>query len=286
MAKNKPQTRDPFWRILGAKILRWFLDIVAPFFIVFFPPSLGLYLRTSDFSLFSFWNVSGIVAIAGIITLLQYLVRSAEKRKVKMELDQQYKTAFSLSSQSIYDLHAHIKKATNNGAIPQYISELRLNLSETVKAILEANLIQNNTITANLMIEHPSVAGSQRYLEIVAFGPKRPHREKKNIPLTDKLETTTKPGAPVSFLSGKTIYTDDTTKPEYVGLFNTDEYKSFFSIAIRDSDTNTGKVFAVLNVDSDRVGHFTDIDFINSKIYPALTPGIALIKLLRKTGQI
>ncbi len=162
-----------------------------------------------------------------------------------------------------------------------YIEDLLFNITEIVRLILEANQIEGNSITADLMTissDHPP----QRFLEIVAFGPKRPGRTNLKLEVSDKNPL---PGAPTAFVNNVLIYVPNTVDKKHEGNFQNREYKSFVSIPISNNEAD-GDQFAVLNIDSPQENQFQSEDFFASKIYPALKPSIALLKVLHKIGQI
>ena len=204
--------------------------------------------------------------------------KKKEQKNIESELDIQYDMAFRYSSLSCFNLNDAL---TNNSNTMAYIEDLLFNITEIVRLILEANQIEGNSITADLMTissDHPP----QRFLEIVAFGPKRPGRTNLKLEVTDKNPL---PGAPTAFVNNVLIYVPNTVDKKHEGNFQNREYKSFVSIPISNNEAD-GDQFAVLNIDSPQENQFQSEDFFASKIYPALKPSIALLKVLHKIGQI
>lgn len=230
-------------------------------------------------------NRDRLILIFGFSTfaaLINYSSKEREKKKeqqaIESNLDIQYDLAFRYSSLSNYKIQDVLNDSTQ---ILQFIEGLLFNVSEIVRIILEANNIKGTAITANLMISTQK-DNSQRFLEIIAFGPSRPGRKKIKLTLSDK---DTLPGAATAFIKNKVEYIDDITNPIYKDVFNSKEYKSFVSIPISENEDD-GDRFAVLNIDSPTVNQFGSKVTFDAKIYPALKPSIALIKVLHKIGRI
>lgn len=264
------------WRNLWSDVgLLWLSFLVAM--------TGSLVIRDGNFS--GLLNRGRLIMIFGFsitAALINYGVKEKERKKVQQDiesnLDIQYDMAFRYSSLSNFKFQETINNPEQT--LP-YIESLLFNISEIVRIILEANNIKANTITANLMIETHQTR-SQRFLKIFAFGPSRPGRKKIKLPLTD---VNPLPGAQTAFTENRIEYIDDITNPIYNGIFNSKEYKSFVSVPISENEDD-GIRFAILNIDSPVENQFGSKVTFNAKIYPALKPSIALIKVLHKIGRI
>lgn len=241
-----------------------------------------LVIRDEGFSGFTVNRLIWILIFSLITTLINYYIKEKakkkEQREIESRLDIQYDMAFRYSSLSIYNL---FELFYDRPQTESYIGDLLFNISEIVRLILEANDIEVDTITANIMTVS-SKSQSQKYLEILAIGPKRPGRRKRELLLS---ENNPSPGAPTAFINNTIVYISDITAQEYKGIFDNREYKSFVSIPISENEDD-GNRFAILNIDSPIVNQFESEAVFNEKIYPALKPSIALIKVLHKIRYI
>jgi hypothetical protein len=242
----------------------------------------ALVIRDGGFTGFTTFRIIAILIFSLAVSLINYFVKEKVKKKelreIDSKLDIQYDLAFRYSSMSIFTLFDFLNDRTQTKSC---IEDLLFNVSEIGRIILEANLIDSNSITANLMTV-TSNSQSQQYLEIIAFSPKRPGRKKIKLLLSEKDPL---PGAPTSFINNTVVYISDVTSQENKVKFDNKEYKSFVSIPISENEDD-GNRFAILNIDSPVVNQFESEAFFNEKIYPALKPIIALIKVLHKTGRI
>lgn len=215
-----------------------------------------------------------------------------EFEKVRTELDVQYDYAFKFANYCIFNLTEIIGKEKPD--VISYIEPLLTNIAQISIFILDANKIKNNSlITACLMVKRPIEEKNliKSHLEIIAFGPRgRPGRRMRKLQFYRNQEEMEKdnplPGAPTAFCRRETVYIEDTTNALYGGIFESKEYKSFISIPITENETDSGDVFAVINIDSPYTNQFQDLEFFSQKISPALRPFIALIKVLHKINQI
>ena len=213
MPRNR-NNNSQFWKLFKDKVSMFWTDIGITYFLFWVGLAVQVYI--TDNNTFLYDNRLITIFIYSIVaSLLTFHLKTKEKQKTKTELDTQYKAAFKLSGQSIYNLHTHIQKFSSSVDITPYLTDLLWKMSECVRAILEANYIFNNTITASIMIVRPSVSGSQRQLEIIAFGGERYGREKRKLNLPDRLDKHTPPGAPEAFLTGGLVYIKDTSKNGY-----------------------------------------------------------------------
>lgn len=261
--------RKKFWSDIGLLFLSFFVTLTGAFII-----------KDGNFSGLTTIRLILIFFVSILAALINYEIKEREKKKqlqeIESKLDIQYDMAFRYSSLSIFNLHKTISKAPQ---IKPYIEHLLFNVMEIVRLILEANLIEGNTFTANLMIESPA-KDSQRYLEIIAFGCERPGRKMIKLVLNSNKPL---PGAPTAFIKNITVYIANTADQVYNGIFDSKEYLSFVSIPISENEDD-GNWFAVLNIDSPIKDQFVSDTFFAEKIYPALKPSIALIKLIHKIG--
>lgn len=242
----------------------------------------ALVVRDGGFTGFTTFRIISIMIFSLLVSLINYYVSEKAKKKeireIESKLDIQYDLAFRYSSMSIFTLFDFLNDRKQTKSC---IEDLLFNISEIGRIILEANLIDSSSITANLMTV-TSNSQSQQYLEIIALAPKRPGRKKIKLLLSEKDPL---PGAPTSFFNNTVVYISDTTSQDNKGMFNNKEYKSFVSIPISENDDDGNRI-AILNIDSPIVNQFESEAFFNEKIYPALKPIIALIKVLHKTGRI
>jgi hypothetical protein len=280
---------EQFWKHLWGKVRPFLLGYVVPFVLFVAAALFTTFLREGNFSGLTWAKWLAIVVYSTIASVITGWAKSAEKKKSQNELDTQYKMAFFYASKSIFDYHklAFIPPLSPSG----YLQEILSNIADSVTAILEANsIIDNHLITASVMVECTTANGASKILDMVSFGPpNRLNRRHIKLPLTDKYDPEkTLPGAPAAFLTNVIVYIEDINDQKYANIsqFKGRPYSSLFSVPITDSeDGENEKPFAVLNVDSPNINHFVDLEFIKDKIYPALCPQIALMKLLRKSGK-
>jgi hypothetical protein len=288
------RTRDiineQFWKHSWASIRPFLLGYGVPFILFVAAALFTTFLREGNLSGLSWEKWLAIGGYSTFASMITGWAKSAEKKKPQNELDTQYKMAFYYASKSIFDYYrlSLIPPLSST----EYLQEILSNIADSVTAILEANsIVDNHLITATVMLERPAENGTPRVLEMVAFGPpNRLNRRRIRLPLTDQYDPErTLPGAPTAFLTNIIVYIEDITDPKFanVPFFKNRPYRSVFSVPITDNeDGEEERPFAVLNVDSPNVNHFVDREFIKDKIYPALRPQIALMKLLRKNGVI
>ncbi|MCX6054365.1 MAG: hypothetical protein NTZ74_05505 [Chloroflexi bacterium] len=281
------------------KSRRIIVDYIVPGVLVFVATILSSVF--SDVKIFKLkWYIwLAIIAGSALAGYLSGLAKHLESRASEHELDAQYKGTFDNTSKSVFDYYKFSLTAPTSPTA--YVEEVLNYINDNVQAILAANAVTDNDLmTTTLLIEIPSVNKKQKTLKLFSFAPThRLHRITDDISFDDEYKPskteiyetgTTLPGAPTAFLAKVMDYIEDINLPKYnnVEYFKNLKFNSFFSIPITENEDGgmKDKVFAVLNVDSPKANHFISYDFIDEKIYPALRPQIALIKLLNKTGKI
>lgn len=286
----------------------WFIWIAL---VVTIPTS--LIIRDGNFSSFLVYDSAGkylglnqdrvllVLGLAFLAAAFDFIKKQRAKkiqaqkmfleiREARKELDSQYDYAFSYSSLSVFNLHA----VANKGLQPtlRYVEKILDNITEVTRLILEANEIENGKmLTASLMVKQPKneLDLLKCTLKTYAFGPERPDRHALDLPFFNSKEDLDNanplPGAPTAFCKERVEYIDNTKDEKYASAFPNAAYNSFISIPITENESD-GAFFAVLNIDSININQFVDKGFFSVKIYPALKPIIALIKILHKFGQI
>jgi len=280
-----------FWK----KARKIFVDFIIPGFLVFIATILSSICSAVDLSLLKWYIWVAIVLGSGLAGLVSGAAKHLEAKQSEYELDAQYLGTFANTSKSVFDFYRLLvePKLTNE----DYLIELLNYINDNVKAILDANaVIDNDLMTTTLMIEDYIGQENSKVLKLIAFAPNHHlNRIKGKFPVgneyksskTEKYEPgDTLPGAPTTYWVNLIDYVENIASPKYekVEYFKDRPYKSFFSVPITENEDGgkQDKVFAVLNVDSPKENHFVSYDFIVDKIYPALRPQIALIKLMHK----
>jgi len=119
-------------------------------------------------------------------------------------------------------------------------------------------------------------------LKLTYFGLDLPNRALIDVPLDPN---DIWPGGPEAYYSKEITYVDDTKSRKYRRFFHNPAYDSFISLPILRNEID-GEIVAIINIDSDIKNQFVSKKFISEKIFPALIPTIALIKVLHKVDNL
>lgn len=161
----------------------------------------------------------------------------------------------------------------------RYVEKVLVLIQRIMQVILHDQGIPVGTICANLMLYHNPDKLVLEYCGVSTDGHGSEgftlniNRDKPDI------------GAPEAFVTNSIRYIDNTTLDEYKNFFSDEEnsdVKSFISIPLRD---NSKSVYAVLNIDSDVIEQFINVDFIEKQVLPEIKVFVYLIKIIDLFGD-
>jgi hypothetical protein len=268
---NGKETIKTIINILSNEIKRYYFGILF-FVITLSTQSLNFYEMNIPF-----WVRLLIVLLISI--LLSYFQKKDEERKetsIRTELDFQYKVIFNLLAKAIDDMSGVLLDKKINDRY--YLSQLLIYIQKGVEGILIENNIQVGSLTVNLMQLKDNMLITNGYsVEL-------PGRNHKDLEYD---ATNPNPGAPMAVYERGIIYIKDNKKKRIRKYFIGKPYRSFFSIPIfENQNEKTGRVIAVLNVDSSKKNQFVSIKFISEKIFPAINPFLTILQVLYNNNKV
>lgn len=247
------------------------------FLILYFPTWLIFYIpfRLNLGSGHSFTAANWIVVSTSplIIIIINYirniLSNNSSERKVR-----QNKVVLT-SINSIINLFSGYDFASAEHK-KDYYEKVLIFIQRIMKDVLRQEGVEDGTICANLM----EVDEVNSKLVIRYMGAPTDGHGKYNLCL-DLNHENPAIGAPSVFFTKDMMYIDNTELEEYKTFLkkeSTANVKSFISIPIFE-DEDEEKIYAILNIDSDKVEQFVSIDFIKKILYPEIKVFTSLVKL-------